>query len=307
MLLNKFQYGLLLSVDEDDPAAASRLKLMLSFAVGGLLGDVFLHLLPEAWAYLDKDDVHNSHSRIGLWIINGLLLFLILEKTFGDENEFNPMEDTCDEKISPVVAPVNRQSENSHKKKRHKNHKKTSEAMNNKKVMHKNSLPDTQQKNTPETSSGKDHIKVSGYLNLMANCIDNFTHGLAVSGSFIVSTKVGLMTTVAILLHEIPHEIGDFAILLRSGFDRWKAAKAQLFTATGGVIGAVTALVSDSAQAAGERTAWILPFTSGGFLYIALVTVVPDLLQEKHGWESVKQVLCLIGGIATMCVVTLVC
>ncbi|XP_046567199.1 zinc transporter ZIP13-like [Haliotis rubra] len=288
-------------------AAASRLKLMLSFAVGGLLGDVFLHLLPEAWAYLDKDDLHNSHSRIGLWIINGLLLFLILEKTFGDENEFTPIKDTCEEEPRPVSAPVKQESENSHKKRRHKNNKKTSEAVNNKKVVNRDSLANTQQKNTPESSSGKEHIKVSGYLNLMANCIDNFTHGLAVAGSFIVSTKVGFMTTIAILLHEIPHEIGDFAILLRSGFDRWKAAKAQLLTATGGVIGALTALLSDSAQAAGERTAWILPFTSGGFLYIALVTVVPDLLQEKHGWESVKQVLCLIGGVATMCIVTLVC
>ena len=54
----------------------------------------------------------------------------------------------------------------------------------------------------------------------------------------------------------------------------------QFLTATGGVFGAITAL---TAEQAGERTAWILAFTSGGFLYIALVTVVPDLLQEKHG------------------------
>ena len=59
--------------------------------------------------------------------------------------------------------------------------------------------------------------QITGYLNLMANGIDNFTHGLAVAGSFLVSTRVGLLTTTAILLHEIPHEVADFAILLRAG------------------------------------------------------------------------------------------
>nr|XP_015194193.1 PREDICTED: zinc transporter ZIP13 [Lepisosteus oculatus] len=55
-----------------------------------------------------------------------------------------------------------------------------------------------------------DKIKTSGYLNLLANCIDNFTHGLAVAGSFLVSRKVGFLTTLAILLHEIPHEVGKY-------------------------------------------------------------------------------------------------
>lgn len=59
--------------------------------------------------------------------------------------------------------------------------------------------------------------QVTGYLNLLANGIDNFTHGLAVGGSFLVSVRVGLLTTAAILLHEIPHEVADFAILLRAG------------------------------------------------------------------------------------------
>jgi zinc transporter ZupT len=56
-----------------------------------------------------------------------------------------------------------------------------------------------------------------GYLNLLANSIDNFAHGLAVAGSFMVSYRTGVLTTSAILMHEVPHEIGDFAILLSSG------------------------------------------------------------------------------------------
>lgn len=84
---------------------------------------------------------------------------------------------------------------------------------------------------------------IAGYLNLMANCIDNFTHGLAVGGSFLMSFRLGALTTFAILVHEIPHEVGDFAILLRSGFSRWDAAKAQLLTATGGIFGSLAAII----------------------------------------------------------------
>lgn len=61
----------------------------------------------------------------------------------------------------------------------------------------------------------KKHYHISGYLNLMANSIDNFTHGLAIGGSFCISFKIGVLSTFAILVHEIPHEVGDFAILLK--------------------------------------------------------------------------------------------
>lgn len=71
-------------------------------------------------------------------------------------------------------------------------------------------------------------FQVAGYLNLAANCIDNFAHGLAVGGAFLVSPRAGLVTTGCILCHEIPHEIGDFAILMNSGFSVADAARAQV-------------------------------------------------------------------------------
>lgn len=143
-------------------------------------------------------------------------------------------------------------------------------------------------------------------MNLLANCIDNFTHGLAVAGSFLVSRKVGCLTTFAILLHEIPHEVGDFAILLRAGFDRWSAARMQLSTALGGVLGACFALCAQSPRGTENATAWILPFSSGGFLYIALVNVVPDLLEETSLGHSLLQILLLCCGIAVMAVLSAV-
>lgn len=82
----------------------------------------------------------------------------------------------------------------------------------------------------------------------MANSVDNFTHGLSVGGAFLVSLRLGCLTTFAILVHEIPHEVGDFAILLKSGFTRWDAARGQLLTAGGGLIGALAAVFCSGAS-----------------------------------------------------------
>ncbi|XP_007997818.1 zinc transporter ZIP13 isoform X4 [Chlorocebus sabaeus] len=220
-------------------AGAWRLKQLLSFALGGLLGNVFLHLLPEAWAYTcsagpgGEGQSLQQQQQLGLWVIAGILTFLALEKMFLD-------------------------------------------------------------------SKAEGTSQVSGYLNLLANTIDNFTHGLAVAASFLVSKKIGLLTTMAILLHEIPHEVGDFAILLRAGFDRWSAAKLQLSTALGGLLGAGFAICTQSPKGVEETAAWVLPFTSGGFLYIALVNVLPDLLEEEDPWRSLQQLLLLCAGIVVM-------
>ncbi|KAF5276301.1 hypothetical protein FQA39_LY06650 [Lamprigera yunnana] len=143
--------------------------------------------------------------------------------------------------------------------------------------------------------------RITGYLNLLANSVDNFTHGLSVGGAFMVSLRMGCLTTFAILVHEVPHEVGDFAILLKSGFTRWDAARGQLLTASGGLLGAlVSVFFSGAANSLEARTSWILPFTSGTFLHIALVTVLPDLLKEEDPKESLKQLLALLLGISIM-------
>ncbi|XP_075693939.1 zinc transporter ZIP13 [Rhinoderma darwinii] len=255
------------------------LKQLLSFAIGGLLGDVFVHLLPEAWAYTCSATTGSSQSLqqqrlLGLWVIIGFFCFLILEKTFSDDEN---KEQTTTNSVAKLAS---------------------GSLMNGKHEVSK------KQDSTQQTTKC-DSIKVSGYLNLLANTIDNFTHGMAVAGSFLVSRKVGILTTVAILLHEIPHELGDFAILLRAGFDRWSAAKMQLMTAMGGIVGAGFAVCAQSPKGAGEAVAWILPFTSGGFLYIALVNVLPDLLEEKNTRNSLIQVLLISCGIAVMTALSL--
>ncbi|KAF6106272.1 solute carrier family 39 member 13 [Phyllostomus discolor] len=211
-----------------------------------------------------------QQQQLGLWVIAGFLTFLALEKMFLDSKEQEGANQAPSK--DPVVAAA---------------------ALNG---GHYLAQPAAQ----PGLSAVVQSIKVSGYLNLLANTIDNFTHGLAVAASFLVSKKIGLLTTMAILLHEIPHEVGDFAILLRAGFDRWSAAKLQLSTALGGLLGACFAICTQSPKGVEETVAWILPFTSGGFLYIALVNVLPDLLEEDDPWHSLQQVLLLCAGILVM-------
>ena len=208
------------------------LRWMLSFAVGGLLGDTFLHLLPEALASAQN---HQDFNIIGLTVLFGLLVFTILEKVLS---------------------------------------------------------------NNIGTGENNKH-SATGYLNLIANCIDNFNHGLAVGGAFLVSTKVGFVTTGCILIHEIPHELGDFAILMKSGFSRSEAAKAQFSTAFVGIIGAIMALVLDW-TGCGILAFFIVPFTCGGFLHISMVSVLPDLLESDDLKDCCKVMSGIFCGIGTM-------
>ncbi|XP_063139358.1 zinc transporter ZIP13 isoform X1 [Rattus norvegicus] len=272
-------------------AGAWRLKQLLSFALGGLLGNVFLHLLPEAWAYTCnispatglawpvsaspagvEGQSLQRQQQLGLWVIAGFLTFLALEKMFLNCKEEDPSQ-------APSKDP-------------------TAAALNGGHCL-------AQPAAEPGLRAVVRNLKVSGYLNLLANTIDNFTHGLAVAASFLVSKKIGLLTTMAILLHEIPHEVGDFAILLRAGFDRWTAAKLQFSTALGGLLGACFAICTQSPKGVEETVVWTLPFTSGGFLYVALVNVLPDLLEEDDPWHSLQQVLLLCSGIVVMVLLSL--
>ncbi|TEA34045.1 hypothetical protein DBR06_SOUSAS2310150 [Sousa chinensis] len=292
-------------------AGARRLKQLLSFALGGLLGNVFLHLLPEAWAYTysaspgGEGQSLQQQQQLGLWVIAGFLTFLALEKMFLDSKE----EETSQAPSKDPAAAA--ALSGGHHLAQPAAGPGLSAVVRNIKVSGPPRAPSSCSRPTP---SGRPNsalparhnpafsplTQVSGYLNLLANTIDNFTHGLAVAASFLVSKKIGLLTTMAILLHEIPHEVSDFAILLRAGFDRWSAAKLQLSTALGGLLGACFAICTQSPKGVEETVAWILPFTSGGFLYIALVNVLPDLLEEDDPWRSLQQVLLLCTGIVVM-------
>ncbi|KHJ97839.1 metal cation transporter, ZIP family [Oesophagostomum dentatum] len=153
----------------------------------------------------------------------------------------------------------------------------------------------------------KEGIKVAAYLNLVADFAHNFTDGLAIGASFIAGTAIGVVTMITVLVHEVPHEIGDFAILIQSGYSKRKAMGIQLVTALGALSGCILSLwVADpSALADAAASSWILPFTAGGFIYIATVSVIPELLENSSTGQSLLEILALLFGIFMMYLISI--
>lgn len=151
--------------------------------------------------------------------------------------------------------------------------------------------------------TGKDAISASGWLNLIADAAHNFTDGLAIGASFLLSPTAGMGTTIAILFHELPHEIGDVAMLMQAGFSKWQAILAQFTTAAAALAGCVTALLTTGFD---ELQNYLLCFTAGGFIYVALVDVFPGLLEHTGLWQTVTEIVALLAGIGFMVIVTLI-
>ena len=112
------------------------------------------------------------------------------------------------------------------------------------------------------------------------------------------------MTTLTILIHEVPHEIGDFAILVQSGFSKRRAMFMQLGTAVGAMAGTACGLFLEGGGA--SAIVWVLPFTAGGFIYIATVAVIPELLENTKFFQSLAELVAMGVGIALMVLITFV-
>jgi len=112
---------------------------------------------------------------------------------------------------------------------------------------------------------------------------------------------LGFSTTLAVLIHEVPHEIGDFAILLQAGFSVKAALQAQLLTALGAVAGCIFGYWSGSGHgSAADHSSWILPFTAGGFIYVALVNVLPSLLTHTSMKQTMAEMIAMTLGVSLM-------
>jgi len=292
------------------------LKITLSFASGGLLGDAFLHLIPHAMMASQGggDDSGHGHSHgggeahgphdlsVGLWTLCGLIAFLCVEKLVRIYSGGHSHSHSA-----PAVAPVEAKKEEKKEKKEKKTEEKDKEETKEETADEKKDDAAKEEKDEPkaetEVVSEDKEIKVAGYLNLAADAFHNFTDGLAIGASFTAGNTVGVMTTFSILFHEIPHEIGDYAILIQSGVPRLKAIFLQSFTALAAVAGCLVALL---AQEAGQAAAAgiILPFTAGGFIYIATVSVIPELLQGTSLKQSVYEILALLAGVGMMVIIS---
>lgn len=135
-------------------------------------------------------------------------------------------------------------------------------------------------------------------MNLIGDSVHNFIDGLIIGGSYLVSIPVGLASTLAVILHEIPQEIGDFGILLHGGYTRKRALFLNFITALTAIIGAIIAIAVN--QIIPHLTEFLIPFAAGSFIYIAGSDLVPELHKETNAKKSIIQLLFSILGVLIM-------
>ena len=136
------------------------------------------------------------------------------------------------------------------------------------------------------------------YLNLFGDGIHNFIDGVVIAISFVDSVKLGVVTTIAIILHEIPQELGDFGVLVYGGFTKRKALFCNFLTALTAVAGAIAGyFLSDFAKGFSNL---ILPLTAGGFIYIGASDLIPEIHKETNLRRSTLAFISFLLGIIFM-------
>jgi len=206
------------------------LFVLVSLAVGGLFGDAFIHLLPEAFGNA------KSPRLSSLSVLGGLFVFFILEKFLRWRHEHMPVQHT--------------------------------------------------------------QINPAGWLNLFADGLHNLIDGLLIGASWLASQSIGIATTMAVILHEAPQEIGDFGVLLQAGFSRRKALFFNFLSAIIAIAGTIIALLIGSRA---ERFSTLMtPFTAGGFIYLAGCDLLPELNRESALSKSLLQLVAMTAGAGLM-------
>lgn len=144
----------------------------------------------------------------------------------------------------------------------------------------------------------EEHIHPFAMMNLFGDGVHNFIDGLIIGASYLVSIPVGIATTLAVILHELPQEIGDFGVLLHGGFSRAKALLFNFVTALTAVFGAVISLFISSYVE--NITTFLIPFAAGTFIYIAGSDLIPELHKEVKVKKSIFQFIAIVLGVLVM-------
>ncbi len=206
------------------------LTFLVSFAVGGLFGDVFIHILPDVF------EKTTSPLSVSFGILAGIILFFILEKFVYWRHCHSGV---CDLHEKPVVL-----------------------------------------------------------LNLIGDGLHNFIDGVIIGASFIAGFGIGVTTTLAVILHEIPQEVGDFGILINGGLTRRKALLLNFLCASLAILGTIMALFIGTRLK--DFSFYVLPLTAGGFIYLAGSDLIPELHREVAVSRSLLQLVSIILGVAVM-------
>lgn len=214
-----------LSVDKE--RLSRSVSVLVSLAVGTLLGGAFVHLLPEAYEALEA-------MTASILVLGGIIGFFVLEKFLHWHHRHNTAN----------------------------------------------------------------HVHPVGYINLAADAIHNFIDGVLVAAAYIVSLPLGVATTIAVIAHEIPQEIGDFGVLIHAGFTRTKALLFNFFSAMLAVVGALAVLTLS--QKVTDLAVYMIPLAAGGLIYIAGSDLLPEISRERSQRKSFIQLTAILTGIILM-------
>lgn len=212
------------------------LLFFVSFSAGALLGDAFIHLLPEIV------EEYGFTLQISLYTILGVILFFIIEKFI------------------------------------HWNH--------------------------CHIPTSKEHPHPFAIVNLIGDGLHNFIDGLVIGASYLVDIPTGIATTLAVILHEIPQEIGDFGVLLHGGFSKSKALFYNFLSALTAVLGTVFSLYLGSYFK--DYNLLLIPLTVGGFIYISASDLIPELHKEVKIKNSIMQIFGIIIGVVIMVLLVII-
>lgn len=230
----------LLTLSMSEPRVRRLAAFFVSFAVGALLGDTFIHLVPEIF--------HGGAVplRSSLLILAGILLFFVVEKLLRHRHGLLHRHHHGEEAELPPLAAVN----------------------------------------------------------ILGDAIHNYIDGLLIGASWLVSPTVGISTTVAVLLHEIPQELADFGILVHSGLSVRKATAVNVGSAAVAILGTTTAVIAGLVSH-DSVTSVLMPLTAGGFVYIAAADLIPELQHDRTLRALVTQTALISSGIGVMALLTL--
>ena len=152
-------------------------------------------------------------------------------------------------------------------------------------------------------NEGECDVHMFTYMNLIGDSVHNLFDGMVIAAAFVADTGLGVITTLAVITHEIPQELGDFGVLIHGGFSVKKALGFNFLTALTAVLGAVIGFLLSSAAAL--ITPVLVAFAAGGFIYIAASDLIPELHKEPRLAKSMSSYIFFLAGIALMYLIKL--
>ena len=219
-------------------ASAHQVPMLISYAIGALLGAVFLEILPHAF-----EQSGSAHSLAAV-ILGGIMFFFVLEKLVLWRHCHAEQCEAHDHHVDP-----------------------------------------------------NDHGR-SGMMIMVGDTFHNFVDGILIAAAFLADIKLGLVTAIAIVAHEIPQEVGDFLVLLHSGYSKRAALAFNALSSLAMLVGGVLAYFA--LQSLQQSIPTLLALAAASMLYVAVADLIPGLHRRPEIHASIQQVGLIATGIATI-------